>query len=169
MVNDTFHHHNNKQQSPFCFLPVSWPLQTVQCPFYCYLNVLVGTVNYCQVCPVSCAADTVAYFSGIAKWLWSRCRQWRRPSRPWLTFTTTTWGATSTWESPSPSRPFEGRTHSPRVQCLRHPPHGVWTHRVNQFCWSCHSLRERLTFWHASSFFKREQLSMLRILDPPSY
>lgn len=51
------------------------------------------------------------HFSGIAKWLWSRCQQWKRLSRPWLTFTTTTWEATSTWESPSPSPPFKNLTH----------------------------------------------------------
>lgn len=45
--------------------------------------------------------------SGTGRWLWYRCLRWRRPSRPWLAFITTTWEPTSTSECPSPSRPFE--------------------------------------------------------------
>ena len=36
---DTSCQHNNKQQLPFCFEPVKWPLQTVKWPFY-YILIL---------------------------------------------------------------------------------------------------------------------------------
>lgn len=58
--------------------------------------------------PLHCLTAAL-WFPGTVKWLWSRCPQWRRPPRPWSIFTTTTWEATSTSESPSPSRPFENQ------------------------------------------------------------
>lgn len=85
---------------------------------------------------------TASYFSGIVKWLWSRCQQWKRPSRPWLTFTTTTWEATSTWESPSPSPPFKNLTRKHLTVSgltVKNIWDCVWTlggnpHWLNQFC-----------------------------------
>lgn len=120
-----------------------------------------------SVLPV--ALTTVSYFLGIVKWLWSRCQQWRRPSRPWLTFTITTWEATSTWESPSQSPPFKNLTHTHLTGpgfTVRNLSDCVWTlggdHMIESvlllgFCSSCHSLRETETF-DLHHFLKRKNM-----------
>ena len=126
---------------------------------------ILTLVKQCLCCVV--LNRCVLFFSGIVKWLWSRCRRWRRPSRPWSTFTTTTWEATNTWESPSPSPPFKNLTYklltAPGQGLLSEPFETVSGHLgggttliesvlLLGFCWSCHSLRD-WNLWLAS-FFK---------------
>lgn len=134
----------------------------------------------------------VSYFPGIVKWLWSRCRLWRRRSRAWSTSTTTTWAATSTWESLSPSPPFKNVTHKPESSVCggagRQQPfrpcldtggrggrgrgdHIDWISFVVGVLLILSFLERDWNLWLASCFLKKrkEQLNTLQILDPPSW
>lgn len=135
--------------------------------FFQYVDLYLR-VGRLYLCPVhSEVFKLFSYVSGIVKWLWSRCPQWRKPPRPWSTSTTTTWEAASTWESPSPS---------PLFKCLRHRlldwggtgwklfrlcldtggTTSIESVLLLMICCSCHSLRETETF-----FFKKTILDSL--------
>lgn len=73
-------------------------------PFICPTSPLQLQKRTCEHClPTRGALWKHLSFFKITKWPFCRWPQWRRPSRPWSTSTTTTWGRTTTWECPSPS------------------------------------------------------------------